>query len=198
MTISERSLQRLLDKEEIRDVMYQWSRGVARKDWDLVKSCYAEGARDNHGTVNSDVDGFLDWMRGYHQFIEQVIFYSTNLIIEFVDDDHAFVESHGISFQRHGPEARAARASFLGPEWIDREIALNIYFSGRKLDEFARTKEGWRITQRTQVYEAVRAEPATDGLKGSTDDLLVSRRDDMDALYAARERAGLSRKPRLF
>jgi len=183
----------LLSKEQIRDVIYQWSRGVARKDWDLVRSCYTDDAADNHGSVNGSVDDFIEWMRSYHSTIEQVIFYSTNILIEFVDADTAFVESHGISFQRHSAQARGARATFLGPEWVDKSVPIVLDFAGRKLDTFVRRDGVWRIQRRNQVYESIHARVA-DPAKADAPDFRVSRRDAEDALYDARVCAGLDRR----
>ena len=189
-------IDRVIAKDEIRDVIYQWSRGVARKDWDLVASCYTPDGQDNHGSVNGEVEAFLGWMKDYHAHIEQVIFYSTNILIEFVDETHALVESHGISFQRHDAGARGARVQFLGPEWEDREVPILITFAGRKLDEFVKLDDGWRIHKRQQVYEMAEAQPASTALKDSPS-FRVARRDDDDALFAARQSFGLPRRPTL-
>jgi hypothetical protein len=166
---------------------------VARKDWDLVRSCYTDDAADNHGSVNGSVDGFIEWMQAYHSTIEQVIFYSTNILIEFVDADTAFVESHGISFQRHSAQARAARTTFLGPEWEDKAVPIVLDFAGRKLDTFVRRGGVWRIQTRNQVYESIHARVA-DPAKEDAPDFRVSRRDPDDALYDARVAAGLDRR----
>ncbi|MGW6332978.1 nuclear transport factor 2 family protein [Nocardia rhamnosiphila] len=183
----------LTSKEEIRDVIYQWSRGVARKDWVLVRSCYTDDAVDNHGSVNGGVDGFIEWMESYHSTIEEVIFYSTNILIEFVDVDTAFVESHGISFQRHSAAAKEARVTFLGPDWADKNVPIAIDFAGRKLDTFVRRDGVWRIAARNQVYESINARVAGPA-KIDAPDFRVSRRDPQDALFDARVAAGLSRR----
>ena len=193
MSTTPTGIDLLLSKEQIRDVIYQWSRGVSRKDWDLVRSCYTDDAADNHGSVNGSVDGFIDWMQAYHSTIEQVIFYSTNILIEFVDMDTAFVESHGISFQRHSAEARDARTTFLGHEWEDKAVPIVLEFAGRKLDTFVRRGGVWRIQTRNQVYESIHARVA-DPAKEDAPDFRVSRRDAEDALYDARVAAGLDRR----
>jgi len=183
-------LRRLVDKDRVTDVLMQWNRGVERKDWDLVRACYTEDARDEHGSVNSNVHDFVEWMKSYHAHIEHVVFNATNILIEFADDDHAFVESHGTSMQRYGPEARDARVTFLGEEWADRATAVRVQFAGRKLDQFVRRDRTWRIANRRQVYGMVDARPAEPALALSGN-FLVSRRDQTDPLYQARIDAGL-------
>jgi hypothetical protein len=186
-------LDLVLSKEAIRDVIYQWSRGVSRKDWDLVRACYTADGQDFHGSVNGTVDQFIDWMKEYHVPIEAVIFFSTNILIEFVDEDTAFVETYGTSIQRHGASAKAARIQFLGPEWADKDVPIVIDFAGRKLDTFVRRDGVWRIAVRKQVYEAVHARVA-DAPKQDTPEFRISRRDADDALFDARVAAGLDRK----
>ncbi|RHW26238.1 nuclear transport factor 2 family protein [Nocardioides immobilis] len=186
-------LDLVLSKEAIRDVIYQWSRGVSRKDWDLVRACYTEDGVDLHGSVNGDVSDFIAWMKEYHAPIEQVIFFSTNILIEFVDHDTAFVETYGTSIQRHDATARAAREQFLGAEWADKDVPIVIDFAGRKLDTFVRRDGVWRIAVRKQVYEAVHARAAEPAMQDSPD-FRVSRRDADDALFDARVAAGLDRR----
>ena len=186
------AIDRLVAKEEIRDVIYQWSRGVARKDWELVKSCYTVDGVDRHGRVNTDVDGFIEWMKSYHATITRAIFFSSNILIEFVDEDRAFVETHGQSIQHHTAAARDVRETFLGPEWADKELPLVVISAGRKLDQFVRRDGVWRIAYRQQVYEYFYAHEDTGSLQDSPD-FRVSLRDGADALYGERERAGLPR-----
>lgn len=192
MTDTPTGLDLLLSKEAIRDVIYHWSRGVARKDWDLVRACYTDDGVDMHGSVNGTVDEFIEWMKGYHAPIEAVIFFSTNILIEFVDEDTAFVETYGTSIQRHGAEAKAARIQFLGPEWADQDVPIVIDFAGRKLDTFVRRDGVWRIAVRKQVYESVHARVA-DPTKEDSPEFRISRRDASDALFDARVEAGLDR-----
>ncbi|EFC86800.1 nuclear transport factor 2 family protein [Parafrankia sp. EUN1f] len=119
---------RVIAKDEIRDVIYQWSRGVARKDWDLVASCYTPDGQDNHGSVNGGVQEFLGWMKDYHAHIEQVIFYSTDILIEFVERDARLgrVARHQLPTARRGrarssgPVPRPGVGASARPSWIRR------------------------------------------------------------------------------
>jgi hypothetical protein len=56
------STDELVAREEIRDVLFRYTRGIDRLDLDLVRSCYHADAHDNHGAFRGDVDGFLDWV----------------------------------------------------------------------------------------------------------------------------------------
>ena len=53
------ALQRLLDKQEIYEVLCRYCRGIDRLDEPLVRSCYHPDAVDNHGLYNGSVDHFV-------------------------------------------------------------------------------------------------------------------------------------------
>ena len=56
------TLDDLIDREQIRDVIYRYARGVDRRDYELVRSCYHPNATDDHGSYKGDVDGFITWL----------------------------------------------------------------------------------------------------------------------------------------
>jgi hypothetical protein len=49
MTIDEQALATLIAKDQIRELAMLYSRGVDRKDIELLRSLYAKGSTDNHG-----------------------------------------------------------------------------------------------------------------------------------------------------
>ncbi|MGA1649630.1 MAG: nuclear transport factor 2 family protein, partial [Ilumatobacteraceae bacterium] len=53
----------LVDRELIRDLVQRYARGVDRRDFDLVRSCYHPDAIDEHGPFRGDVDGFIVFLR---------------------------------------------------------------------------------------------------------------------------------------
>ena len=56
------ALQRLMDKDEIRDVMARYCHGVDRADWDLVRSTYhtdAYGSRRRQGRHRHVIQSFM-------------------------------------------------------------------------------------------------------------------------------------------
>ena len=50
-------LQRLIDKDEIRDLISRYARGVDRADWDLVRDTYHPDATDDHGDYKGEWEG---------------------------------------------------------------------------------------------------------------------------------------------
>jgi cation transport regulator ChaB len=57
------ALQRLIDKDEIRDLMSRYARGVDRADWDGVRETYHKDAYDDHGDYKGGTDGFIEFGR---------------------------------------------------------------------------------------------------------------------------------------
>ena len=51
---------RAQDRHEIEACLLRYTRGVDRKDWDLVRSAYHTDAHDNHGNYKGGIDGFID------------------------------------------------------------------------------------------------------------------------------------------
>ena len=43
------TMQQIIDREEIRDLMMRYARGVDRGDWETVRAVYHPDARDDHG-----------------------------------------------------------------------------------------------------------------------------------------------------
>ncbi|KAJ0313120.1 hypothetical protein COL5a_003971 [Colletotrichum fioriniae] len=57
-----RAVQTIIDKDEIRTVIYRLARGADRLIRDVVQSVYHEDATDNHGTYNGPAKDFFDSM----------------------------------------------------------------------------------------------------------------------------------------
>ncbi len=52
-------MARIEARHAVLDVLQRYARGVDRRDWDLVRSCYHPGATDDHGVYQGDVEGFV-------------------------------------------------------------------------------------------------------------------------------------------
>jgi hypothetical protein len=49
MVLSHAEVQRLVDEAEVRNVHLRYCRGLDRRDWELVESCYHPDAIEYHG-----------------------------------------------------------------------------------------------------------------------------------------------------
>ena len=57
--IDAQALQRLLDKDQIYEVVCRYARGVDRGDEAMVRSTYHVDAYDDHVDYRGDIDGFI-------------------------------------------------------------------------------------------------------------------------------------------
>lgn len=55
------TVQRLVDREEIRDCLHRYSRGLDRHDQSILSSVYHEDAIDRHGPFIGRRDEFVPW-----------------------------------------------------------------------------------------------------------------------------------------
>lgn len=136
----EQQLRTLLDKEQIRDVLYRYARGVDRKDLELLKSCYHEDAIDAHWSFIGNGRDFAREILEPHQMGQVPVFkhFITNVLIE-LDGDRAFCESSYLFSQTISLTRR-------------RQAALTS--EGRYLDIFERRAGEWRILRRLLVPES--------------------------------------------
>jgi hypothetical protein len=137
----------LIAKEEIRQAMARYSRGIDRRDEELVRSAYHEDSFDNHGfgfqasgwdlaaAVRPDGNGFpLEWKQTTH-FLGQHL-------IE-VDGDEATSEVYFLAFTRLEDDD--------GLEWD--QVA-----SGRYVDRWERRDGEFKIAERTVIYDRSRTD----------------------------------------
>jgi hypothetical protein len=187
------TIEQLLDKAEITEVLYRYAHGVDRRDYEMLRSCYHEDGYDDHGPYKGDADGLVKWITERHETIEHSMHCIGNVLIE-LDGDAAQVESYCITFQR----LRAGTASMpAGFEWAagipEDQGSVTYSTAVRYVDEFARRDGVWRIGHRTVVFEWKRA-----GVRDETSllgaDFALATRDRTDPYYvrASHDREGRS------
>ena len=138
------SLQRQLDllvaKDQIRDVLYRYARGVDRKDEALLKSCYHSDGIDAHWSFIGNGHDFAEEILQPHQMGQVPNFkhFITNILID-VSGDRAFCESSYL---------------FSQTLQLDDENVATLTNEGRYLDVFERRQGEWRILWRLLVPEA--------------------------------------------
>lgn len=165
-------IEELWAREQIRDCLYRYSRGIDRYDVDLVRSCYHADAVEAHGVYNGDLEGFIGLV---HQFrgpdsefgiMQHVI---TNSLIERTGDV-AHVESY-----LYNP---------LVPR--DPESGLpDILVGGRFIDRFEFRDGRWAIAERRVVFDYSRMRPSTGKMwdPWPKEDVLLGSPDRNDPLY---------------
>lgn len=147
MAKSEDTLRNLLDREQIRDALARYARGVDRADWDLVRSVYHPDAHDHHGDYQGGIDGLIEWLKARLADAENGMHLLANCLIEFQSPDLALVETYFVSVRLRGPDVEhqsnpAVRDAVCRQSW------------GRYLDRFER-RGTWGIARRTVVLDSV-------------------------------------------
>lgn len=168
MTDIDARVQRLLDESDIRALMYQYCRGIDRRQMDLVRACYHPDAFDHHGTFAGDLDGFIAHAERGLDSYESTMHFIGNLAIE-VDGDTARTESYCVAF--HRLPARGSQ-----PADRDHVVAL------RYVDDLVRYEGSWRIMKRACVFDWTRTDTVKPGWTFS-EEFLRGRRDRQDVVF---------------
>ena len=75
-------LARVVDQQEIADVIYRYCRGIDRCDFDLVRSCYHPDAIDDHGDFRGGVDEFIAFVQQGLPRFERTMHFIGNVLVE--------------------------------------------------------------------------------------------------------------------
>ena len=128
-------IARLEDRAEIRECMMRYARGMDRRDRELLRSAYHDGAVDDHVGFIGEVDDFIDWAFAYHSTQTRYQHYLLNHTSEINGD-----EAHGETYYL-----------FVG---TDREPANHVTVSGgRYVDRLERRDGRWAIADRVCLAE---------------------------------------------
>lgn len=181
---------RSADRFAIEQALLRYTRGVDRKNWDLVRSAYHADAHDDHGNYKGDIDGFIESLVKRHAVIEQSMHLISNIGIDFAGDDAALVETYFTVHQRLSPAAGDEKNAFVRGRAATADEAVEREVVGRYVDRFARRDGAWRIARRVVVFEVYRAQSAPAG-GGLLKHWVVARRDGKDATEVARAEMGI-------
>jgi hypothetical protein len=145
MTMDERRLTELLDREAIRDCLYRYCRGIDRADEATLRSAYWPDAEDCHGAYDGPVEGFFQWVLAVFKTGARNIHQISNILIEFKGDSQAVVESYFNALQRG----------------TDRKGTVRQYLlAGRYCDRMEKRDGQWRVARRIVVFDWVEEQPA--------------------------------------
>lgn len=150
-TFNAQALQKLIDKDAIRESLCRYARGVDRGDWELVRSTYHPEAYDEHGEYKGGIDGLIDWLDQRFHGVDNSTHFLGNTIIEFCGPDLALVETYFVSRRLEPGIAGDDTAEVAAGE----AVAVAREGWGRYLDRFERRDGQWRVAHRTVVLEAL-------------------------------------------
>jgi len=169
MTIDE-----LLVKQEITDLVGRYMRGLDRLDRELLRSTFHDDATTDYGFFQGGPDAFVEMAFGAlkdhlanHHMIGQTLI--------DVEGDVAFGEIYFQAFHR------------IVSDGEERDL----FISGRYVDRYEKRDGAWKIAFRSEVNDWARNDPATDDYFTATPESLRGARKPDDASY---DRDGLRRR----
>ena len=148
------SLQRLVDRAQIADLLARYCRAVDRRDFDDLRAVYHPDAVENHSSYNGDIDGFIAYLKQRHQDIPFSMHAVTNMAIEFTGPDTAVVETYLICLQTYPPAAAGVLTHLAGATEGPAGETAHLLLAGRYVDQITRRGGAWRFAKRDAVYDS--------------------------------------------
>ena len=162
------TVEKLLARQEIADVILRYARGVDRMDWDLVRSCYHPDAYDDHGTFQGGVEAFVEMCGRFLPRFAVTQHFMGNMLIEVEDDLRAArAETYAVAYHRLELDDGSGKDDVFGIRYVDR-------FENRGGD--------WLIAHRVVATEWRRVDDVPRGkIRGGVGEW--GRRDADDVVY---------------
>lgn len=163
------TLEEISARMEIYDALMRYSKGIDRRDAELLESAYFPDAVDirSYGPPDASPAGFAQRaLEGFGELESFSQHHHTNIMMKVdVEAGVAEVESYNIAVHPIGPLSGASQRPEDGKEHL-RMIG------GRYLDRFERRDGEWRIAKRVCVIDWSRSDvPGEDGFTDIRADL---------------------------
>jgi hypothetical protein len=162
------NIDEVVARERIRDVVYRYARGVDRRDFDLVRSCYHPDATDDHGPFKGDVDAFIVWLEGQLSHWSVTSHTMSNILID-VRDDRARVETYAVAY--HRTLVREGKPL--------RDVTAGV----RYVDDMTNIDGVWAISRRVVVSDWVRVDDVPAGSVDPDDNYVKPQPFPHDEVY---------------
>jgi len=167
------SVEELLAREEIHDVLKRYVRAVDRADADLMISCYHDDGVDDHGMFRGPARDFADFVCGERSKRYQATHHFIAPPNIRVSGDSAFVDTYCIAHQISAPDEVGQRFDYM--------------IGVRYLDRFERRAGRWLIAHRTAVFDWTYTVPIDEERARSFGpDWSIGSRDRLDPWYRLR------------
>jgi ketosteroid isomerase-like protein len=131
----ESMVRELYDKQAIREVITNYSRGIDRRDKALLLSCYHPDALDDHGMFVGGAEDFYEWTDPSH--------------LRYFKTHQHIVTNHTCSLEGNVAHAETYWM-FAGMTETDGKLAT---YGGRYVDRLEKREGQWKIAVRKCVLE---------------------------------------------
>lgn len=175
----------------IQDTLFRYCRGVDRRDWTLVRSCFHDDAVDHHGDFDGALDDFIPFVSTMHAQVPFSSHFIGNCLIEFAGNDKALVETYFFAMLKLGSESLGHRAMLMKDSADHQEATdTDMDVIGRYIDIFERRDDVWRISKRKTVFDSTRTRPSQTGVLKTS--WALGTRDESDPIFLSRRELGLA------
>jgi hypothetical protein len=166
----DQTLQALLDKEAIRDLVRNYSRGVDRQDFLLLRGLYADDAvEDDHGgAYTGSAEGYVDWLE--------------TVMGRVVNSSHR-IHQHQVVLESE--TAAQGEVYLSGHSRLEVEGGHEDLTHGmRYLDHYTKHDGKWLFQRRTIIVDSLYASPTHwDPTRGDTKDAEFGKPGTGDGSY---------------
>lgn len=146
---------KLWAREEIRDVLHRYCKGIDRKDWALVRSCFADDHVHKHGDFTGPPDEF--------------VFFASEVLKKVPATHHSISNVH-ITLSDDGMKA-STEANFVAYHYVDagnpdfapvptEGKATDWIVAGRYCDDMEKRDGKWIIVRREAFHDWERYDEA--------------------------------------
>jgi SnoaL-like domain len=171
--MTESAIDELVAKQAITEVLHRYCRGIDRRDWELLRSCYHADAHDDHAIYRGEREGLIDFMREFITAQVSATKHTVTNILISVTGDTATAESQIHAWHRMLPESGASDAP-----------PTDLAVSARNVDRLERRDGEWRFASRILVFDWVRSETIEGEAFDFGPEAIWSRSDRTDVSYA--------------
>lgn len=168
------TIDTLLARQDIHDVMMRYARGIDRGDAELLLSCYWDDAIEVHGSAYHGPA--IPYLKGAAQRVTEngttMQHFVANVHVEFDGADTAWVESYILTFARFAKDGR---------DW-------DTLTGARSYDKFVRRNGEWRILHRRAAFDWNHDIPSSQGwclglFDTSNPDMIMGQKGRRDLSY---------------
>jgi hypothetical protein len=170
-------LKLLLDKQEIKEIIYKYCRAIDRRDLDLLQSLFHADSTHDHGPYEGSSSGFCRFVMEAFKTIGETQHLVGNILID-LEGDTAFTETYWVAFHRI-PEKQPEGAVLFRSHGRDEDL----FIGGRYIDRFECRDGVWKIAHRFGVHDWQRWEPTSQEGFLELPEMKRGRRDKRDRAY---------------
>lgn len=139
MSNDQKTVQILLAKEEIRELAQLYSRGVDRKDIELLKTLYAKDATDHHGShFSGSADAYIEFLAKSLPQIYIGGHFICNHMISVIDGENAEGEVYALAYHFIPDHTGGTVRDVAGVRYIDR---------------YRKENDRWRFAKRVVMFD---------------------------------------------